>query len=344
MELIQSLGYDIFTQESDNNTPPIQRMASGGKVSGRRGQPTLAIITSGEKVVNTFGPKETSENIIKENAYAQRLGLNVPQFATGSNPIQGAKNFISGAYGKIKDKGSEFLKILQSDDMADLVLELMPDSAKAKVDKNKIQDILGKTATAIPRGLKGAGIGGIVGFLTGMPLVGMAVGSGIGIASVSDTVKTFLFGKTNDDGTFSDTGIIKKNVQDYVTAKAPGMKLGAISGVVATLLGAGPFGLLGNAVLGAGTSLLVTSDKFKDFMLGEADSNGKRSGGIIGDLKLRFVDPLVQAGKELIDEGKKFFKINVFDNIQKFLGVAGNFIAKPNYFLPLTSLFNDLYK
>lgn len=400
LENKQATGYDNITQEFDDSN----ELARGGTVKGRRGEPTLAIMTAGEKVVNTFGPKETAENIQKENAFAKQLGLsNVSQFAQGStaNPIRSAKNFVTKAFSTVKEKGSEFIETLKSDDMADLVLELAPNA-----DKQKVQTVLNKTATAIPRGLKGAGIGGLIGFFTGMPLIGMAVGSGIGIASVSDTVKTllfgkdesinpetgevtpgkkgiipkswvdftkkalpnakaggiiggvaglltggigilpaaiigagvgtalssntvkeFLFGKTNEDGTFEDSGLIKKKVQDYVKAKAPGMAMGAVGGVVSTLLGVGPFGLLGNAVLGAGTSLLVTSDKFKDFMLGKEDENGKRSGGLLGDLKLRVLDPLANAGKELLDEAKKFFKVNVFDNIKKFLGTAGGLIT-----------------
>lgn len=391
----EAKGYGLLTQEVDT-------MARGGRVRGRRGEPTLAIMTAGEKVVNTFGPRETAENIAKESAYARQLGLTgISQFAQGTNPIRSAKNFISKAFSTGKEKVNGFIETLKSDDMADLVLELAPN-----VDKQKVQTILNKTATAIPRGLKGAGIGGLIGFFTGMPLIGMAVGSGIGIASVSDTVKNllfgkdesinpetgevtpgkkgiipkswidftkkalpnakaggimggiaglltggigilpaavigagagvalssnkvkeFLFGKTNADGTFEDSGLIKKKVQDYVKAKAPGMALGAVSGMVSTLLGVGPFGLLGNAVLGAGTSLLVTSNKFKDFMLGKEDENGKRSGGLLGDLKLRVLDPLEKAGKELLDEAKKFFRVNVFDNIKKFLGTAGGLIT-----------------
>lgn len=390
----EAKGYDLLSQEVDT-------MARGGRVRGRRGEPTLAIMTAGEKVVNTFGPRQTAINAANESAYARSLGLNVPMYATGTNPLRSARDFAVNAYGKVKEKGSELLEILKSDDMASLVMEFAPNA-----NKQKVQTVLNKTATAIPRGLKGAGIGGIIGFLTGMPLIGMAVGSGIGIASVSDTVKNllfgkdeeinpetgevvspgkkgvipkswtdfakkalpaakiggiiggaaglltggigilpaavigagagvalssnkvkeFLFGKTNEKGEFEDTGLIKKKVQDYVKAKAPGMALGAVGGIVSTLLGAGPFGLLGNAVLGAGTSLLVTSDKFKDFMLGKEDENGNRSGGLLGDLKLRVLDPLINAGQELLEEGKKFFKVNVFDNVKKFLNTAGGFI------------------
>lgn len=393
----QAKGYNLLSQEFDNSN----MMARGGRVRGRRGEPTLAIMTAGEKVVNTFGPRQTAINAANESAYARSLGLNVPMYATGTNPLRTARDFAVNAYGKVKEKGSELLETLKSDDMASLVMEFAPNA-----NKQKVQTVLNKTATAIPRGLKGAGIGGIIGFLTGMPLIGMAVGSGIGIASVSDTVKNllfgkdeeinpetgevissgkkgiipkswtdfakkalpaakiggiiggaaglltggigilpaavigagagvalssnkvkeFLFGKTNEKGEFEDTGLIKKKVQDYVKAKAPGMALGAVGGVVSTLLGAGPFGLLGNAVLGAGTSLLVTSDKFKDFMLGKEDENGNRSGGLLGDLKLRVLDPLINAGQELLEEGKKFFKVNVFDNVKKFLNTAGGFI------------------
>ena len=385
---IQSIGTDLLTQEYDT-------MAKGGIVPGKRGQPTLAIMTAGEKVVNTFGPRQTAINAANESAYARSLGLTVPMYAEGTGSrFDNIKNFVSTAYGKVKEKGSELLETLKSSDMTDLVMELAPNA-----NRDKVQTVLNKTATAIPRGLKGAGIGGLIGFFTGMPLIGMAVGSGVGLASVSDTVKgylfgkemedgtykegvipkswtdfakkalpnakvggiiggiaglltggigilpaavigagtgvalssnkvkEFLFGKTNENGEFEDTGIIKKKVQDYIKKKAPGMGIGAAAGAVATLFGAGPFGLLGNAVLGAGTSLIVTSDKFKDFMLGKEDENGKRTGGLLGDLKLRFVDPLANAAKELVEKGKEFFKVNVFDNITKFLKTAGGLVT-----------------
>ena len=65
---IQSTGTDLLTQEFDNSN----MMARGGRVRGNKGQPTLAIMTAGEKVVNTFGPKQTAINAANEAAYAQK--------------------------------------------------------------------------------------------------------------------------------------------------------------------------------------------------------------------------------------------------------------------------------
>ena len=126
---------------------------------------------------------------------------------------------------------------------------------------------------------KGAGAGAVAGLFMGSPIVGALVGGTIGYISSSEKAKAALFGKQNEDGTWSE-GLIKKELQDKIKKNAPNIGAGMIAGLVA-----GPFGLVGNLVVGAGMGYLTTTDKFQDMILGKKGEDGKREGGLIGDFR-----------------------------------------------------------
>lgn len=127
--------------------------------------------------------------------------------------------------------------------------------------------------------VKKFGIGGaIAGLITPLgPLGGILAGSALGFAKNSEIFQGSLFG---DGGIFSD-----KNV-DKLKKGAKNIGAGAIIGAIAM---PGPFGLLGNALIGATAGYITSTDKFKDALLGEKsdpnDPNSKRQGGIVGGIK-----------------------------------------------------------
>lgn len=127
--------------------------------------------------------------------------------------------------------------------------------------------------------VKKFGIGGaIAGLITPLgPLGGILAGSALGFAKNSEIFQGSLFG---DGGIFSDKNVNK------LKKGAKNIGAGAIIGAIAM---PGPFGLLGNALIGATAGYITSTDKFKDALLGEKsdpnDPNSKRQGGIVGGIK-----------------------------------------------------------
>ena len=78
------------------------------------------------------------------------------------------------------------------------------------------------------------------------------------------------------------------------------MKMG-IGAATAALFLPGPFGLVGSALIGATAGYVTSTDKFKDFLLGE-EIDGKRRGGVRGALKDNLVDPLKGFGRNMVDK------------------------------------------
>lgn len=156
--------------------------------------------------------------------------------------------------------------------------------------------------------------GGILGLITPFgPLAGAAVGAGIGMLKNSDGFKKLIFGdeETGEGGFISKQ--TKEKVQKFMKKAAPAAGIGAIAGIFA-----GPFGLIGNAVLGAGVGMLTTTSKFHDFLFGEADEDGKRSGGLLGALNRGIVDPAKEKITEFLVDFKDFAREHVIKPLKDF--------------------------
>ena len=93
-------------------------------------------------------------------------------------------------------------------------------------------------------------------------------------------------------------GIFSKENTDKLKKGAKNIGAGAIIGALAM---PGPFGLVGSALLGATAGYVTSTDKFKNFLLGE-EVNGKRRGGVMGTLKDQVVNPLKDFGHTIIDK------------------------------------------
>lgn len=141
--------------------------------------------------------------------------------------------------------------------------------------------------------IKKFGLGGaIAGLITPLgPLGGILAGSALGFAKNSEIFQGSLFG---EGGVLSDENISK------LKKGAKNMGIGAIIGAFT-----GPFGLVGNALLGATAGYVTSTDKFKDAIFGEKidpnDPNSKRQGGVVGTIKSSLV-PLKDFGLNLRDK------------------------------------------
>jgi uncharacterized metalloprotease HI_0409 len=163
---------------------------------------------------------------------------------------------------------------------------------------------------------------GTVGAISGLvlpfgPLGGAMLGASISVVKNNKDLNDFLFG---DRG-----GLLNKNRKDLIKKHFPRVAAATIG----TML-LGPFGLLGNSILGAGLGVLSTTDKFEELMLGIKDKNGVRRGGLAGAIRRHFTNPLKwtlqdiqkNMGRWLRDDMIKPI-FNTVKPVTKLIGVYG---------------------
>ena len=151
--------------------------------------------------------------------------------------------------------------------------------------------------------------GGVLGLLTPFgPLGGAAIGAGIGFLKNSDTFKKFMFG----DETIGEDGLISKEswekFKGFTKKAAPNTLIGAGASII---LG-GPFGILGNAALGAGLGMLSTTDSFKKFMF-------DKDNGVLSAFTNGVIIPAKEKFAELLADFKEYAKKNIFEPMKNFL-------------------------
>ena len=272
--------------------------------------------------------------------------------------------------GAVAGAGINILK--HSETFQDIVFgKAITDEAGNKVGREggivskKIYDTFKKYGSdAIDFGIAG----GIAGLFTPFgPLGGAVIGAGVGILKNSDTFKKFIFG---DEATGED-GLISKEAYDkfksMVKKSAPRMAIGAGAGILA-----GPFGILGNAVMGAGLGLLSSTDSFHKFIFGDKDDPEANSlmkainTGIIEPAKERITailldlkefakknvfkplktlfDPLKDAIKNMTTSVMDGIKDKLNDMFEKTIGIPIHDFLQQKIFKPMTKIFFTLLK
>lgn len=160
--------------------------------------------------------------------------------------------------------------------------------------------------------------GGILSLVTPMGLVGgMLTGATLGYVKNTSWFQEFMFGD-EEKGT---TGIMSQETKKKIEKAFPRMAIGAGAGILL-----GPFGLVGNSLLGATAGYVTTTDTFKKLLLGEEDENGKRNGGILGAVKAGLVEPLKAFGKKFADDLKDYAQKNIIEPTKSFLKGSGQFV------------------
>lgn len=160
--------------------------------------------------------------------------------------------------------------------------------------------------------------GAVTGLFTPLGLVGGAMaGAALGYAKDTDGFKKFVFGDAETD----KEGLISKETAGKLKKAYPNMLIGAGAGVLL-----GPFGLVGNVLLGASAGYVTSVDTFSNMLLGEKDKDGKRSGGIIGAVNKGLVEPLKELGKNMLDSGLKFIHEKIFNPSGEFIKASVNML------------------
>lgn len=150
----------------------------------------------------------------------------------------------------------------------------------------------------VPSMAKGGGIGAVAGTFLGSPLLGSIVGAGIGFVNSSENVKKTLFGdlveEVDENGNKHKVragGLVSKKIQDMVKKGAFGATAGAAAGLLI-----GPFGPIGNLMVGSALGFASTTDKFKNWFFGDKDKDGKfkfGKGGFSEKIRKEMFDPIV---------------------------------------------------
>ena len=169
-------------------------------------------------------------------------------------------------------------------------------------------------------------VGSVAGLLTGFgPVGGAMLGAAIGFAKNNQSISDKLFGTQlkDKDGHIigrANNGILSKKQQAFLKKSYKTMLPGALAGLVLDPTG----GFLTNIAFGAGGSLLLTSDKFQNFMLGKRGFDGKRRGGVVGKLETALTAPIKLFAKSITDTKEGWIgKSIVKPTTTLFKGLAG---------------------
>ena len=103
------------------------------------------------------------------------------------------------------------------------------------------------------------GASGLLGLIPGGPVAGIVVGSALGYAVKTEKFKDWLFG--NEDKGID--GVINKELREKIKKAVPNIATGALVGLTV-----GPFGIVGNLLVGSALGYATTTEKFKEKMFG----------------------------------------------------------------------------
>ena len=234
-------------------------------------------------LVNVFGSnkEEDEKKALEDNIQSvmQDLGLNKGAIGAGAI-IGGGVSLLTGAFiGPIAGAGigAAIGFVSKSKTAQDLLFGKEDENGEYKKGllPKKVSDVIKKYTPSMG---KGAGIGGIIGTLTGSPIMGAIIGASVGFVKSSDKAKNFLFGEIDEETKERKGGLISKEVQDRLKEAAGPTITGGVLGLLA-----GPFGLFGNIVFGSALGFLSSSESFRKYLFGEKDNDGKRKGGGLVD-------------------------------------------------------------
>ena len=213
---------------------------------------------------------------------------------------------------------------------------------------DKIPDSVKANMKYVSNNAGRAAAGGIAGFMLGGP-IGAAIGSAAGLATKSDMVQEFVYGKVGDDGKRSGgmkdkivgawhnfalehhLGEKDKDGKVKVSSRSKMAASAASVGFLASLFT--PIGPIGGTLAGLGVGLAAGEGKFHDFLFGKKDDNGKKvhGEGLIGSIgniiETHWLKPLKNTIGDFVEDTKDVIQHKIlgtievaFDPISKLLG------------------------
>lgn len=230
---------------------------------------------------------DPDENAKKFGEVVSDATKNISKYApgmVGAGLLGGGLSLITGAVGGPllgAAVGAGISLTKDSDKMKELLFGEVAENGDRKGGM-----ISAKTQKALKKFLPDMGKFGVAGGITALlpflpfgPVGGVLLGSAIGFAKNTDTVKERLYG---------DSGLLSGKNRDKIKKVAPR----ALATMIPSLF-MGPFGIMGNAVLGAGLGILSTNNKFNDAIFGTPSKvTGKNENGLLPTVRDHVVNPI----------------------------------------------------
>ena len=181
--------------------------------------------------------------------------------------------FGSSVMGEAKAVGATAMENETISNIVDSITEKVGDNVKGK-GKEAVTDIMSNFKKYLPRmaasGVTGMGLSLAFG-LAGGPILGGAIGAGIGLLSKSEALQNLLFGKKLEDGS-RDGGILPKDITQNIDKYFPNMAKGAIVGGITSVLPFVPGGPLAGILVGSAVGFARSNENINRMLFGE---NGK---------------------------------------------------------------------
>ena len=153
---------------------------------------------------------------------------------------------------------------------------------------------------------------GITGSLLGLvtpfgPLGGLMLGAGASFIKNNQDAHEFFFGESE--------GLINEDRKRAIKKAFPNVAAGALAMMVG-----GPFGIVGNAMIGSGLGILSSTEVFKKILLGTKGVDGRRYGGLAGAIQMQITDPFKKSMEQMRKDISTWFKDDIFRPIGR--GIA----------------------
>ena len=168
---------------------------------------------------------------------------------------------------------------------------------------------------------------GLAGIIPGLLVAGSPLGA-IGGLLVGGTIGYLKNNERFTNRYFGEQGklSIKSKEKQILQDLAPGAAKGALAGIASHIflipkllpgLSLGSVGLVGAMLLGSGIGMAVSTEEFRNAVLGVADKDGNRDGGLLGAIKDSFA-PLAEAGVEFKDKLLNTLDKNIMEPLSQF--------------------------
>ena len=298
-------GIDPDKLENDEQLKYRDYNTGEGPLNGIKAFMMQATGTDPEKAaeqLHTFVTKNTPE-MAKGGAAGALIGTLFPL----GGPILGA---MGGIVTSLLGNNKSFMKYVFGTEITDNEGNLIDRKNDGLISRKFM-----KTMEKYMPDIKKYGItGSLIGLVTPFgPLGGLMAGVAGSIIKNNETVNNFLFG--------DEHGLLNKDRKSAIKRALPHIGVGLLSTFFL-----GPFGLLGNAALGAGLGMLSTTETFKKIMLGAKDKDGVRHGGIAGAIRRHIIFPLKDTMNDLKKNFGNWFKRSVFNPISRGMSAIGGYL------------------
>lgn len=187
---------------------------------------------------------------------------------------------------RMKDEGKNIFSMIMNSDIVKSAQDKLwgiVDNDKAKDVKDVTKDFVENAKDYMPTmaagGVAGMGLSLILG-IAGGPILGGAVGAGLGLLSKSKKLQEWLFGNkiTDEEGntTRDGKGIIPTNIVNNIDKYFPNMAKGGIIGALAQILPITakllPGGPVAGIVIGSALGFARTNEEMRESLFGSGES------------------------------------------------------------------------